>query len=487
MLAPAAQGSGGHVVAQDDAAGSVPIGRSDPEVALEHRLERSAAAARDGELDAALEHARAARAIALRLDDADGVARADYHVALAHMYGARHDAALEHANRALVAQREQGDRKAQAKTLTLVGAIHRSRSDYDEALAAHFAALDLATLDGDRAAVARSRNNIALIYWEIGDLPTAQVALDEAIATYRSLDDVDALRSALSNLGLILCEAGQPEDALVVLNEALAYPAETQSDRGLGRLLSNVAFAHELLEDYERAREYYQRSLELRERVGDAWGASRVLASIANLLQMDERYDEALQYYDRAEEQARSASALRELAIILRQKAAALRALGDDDAAWSEVERARELTAKLDLGETNRRIASIEAQVALDAQQARLRQARLVRNVVLFGSLVVVALGLSGWWLFVQKRRAHGALETVHARLTAYAHDLEAARGKILELEQLLPICSYCKSVRDDTGDWQTFESFLRDHGAVDMTHGICPTCLERELEGFPN
>ncbi len=45
-------------------------------------------------------------------------------------------------------------------------------------------------------------------------------------------------------------------------------------------------------------------------------------------------------------------------------------------------------------------------------------------------------------------------------------------------LEGLLPICSYCKKIRDQKDQWQVMEKYIMDRSAATFTHGICPDCL---------
>jgi len=54
--------------------------------------------------------------------------------------------------------------------------------------------------------------------------------------------------------------------------------------------------------------------------------------------------------------------------------------------------------------------------------------------------------------------------------------ELVKAAARIEALEGLLPICSYCKSIRDDSGHWHRIESYLATTGTK-MTHGMCPQC----------
>jgi PAS domain S-box-containing protein len=60
---------------------------------------------------------------------------------------------------------------------------------------------------------------------------------------------------------------------------------------------------------------------------------------------------------------------------------------------------------------------------------------------------------------------------------------LRSAREEIRLLEGLLPICSWCRNVRNDDGEWQELERYVGKEGKATFTHGICPTCRE-ELEG---
>ena len=57
------------------------------------------------------------------------------------------------------------------------------------------------------------------------------------------------------------------------------------------------------------------------------------------------------------------------------------------------------------------------------------------------------------------------------------------ARREIERLKGLLPVCAYCRKVRDDSGYWQDVESYLKSHSNLLITHGICKECLAKELQ----
>ena len=55
--------------------------------------------------------------------------------------------------------------------------------------------------------------------------------------------------------------------------------------------------------------------------------------------------------------------------------------------------------------------------------------------------------------------------------------DLMEAMGHVKRLSGLLPICAWCKKIRDDAGYWQELEAYFRQHLDATFTHGICPEC----------
>jgi phosphoserine phosphatase RsbU/P len=67
-------------------------------------------------------------------------------------------------------------------------------------------------------------------------------------------------------------------------------------------------------------------------------------------------------------------------------------------------------------------------------------------------------------------------------KLASNVEELTEALGKVRQLTGLLPICAYCKSIRDDSNYWHAVEEFVSDHADVRFSHGICPNCLEIEM-----
>jgi PAS domain S-box-containing protein len=65
----------------------------------------------------------------------------------------------------------------------------------------------------------------------------------------------------------------------------------------------------------------------------------------------------------------------------------------------------------------------------------------------------------------------------------ALVTELQAALAEVRELREILPICSYCRNVRNDQDYWQSVEQYISHHTNMRFSHGICPTCLETIVE----
>ena len=64
---------------------------------------------------------------------------------------------------------------------------------------------------------------------------------------------------------------------------------------------------------------------------------------------------------------------------------------------------------------------------------------------------------------------------------------LNDALAKVKTLSGFIPICAWCRRIRDDHGYWQKIETYVREHSDADFTHSICESCSARmtsEQEG---
>jgi hypothetical protein len=97
----------------------------------------------------------------------------------------------------------------------------------------------------------------------------------------------------------------------------------------------------------------------------------------------------------------------------------------------------------------------------------------------------VVVTREGDWWTLA---RALWALATLAVLLAlGLAWNVKLRRGVSRNLAQvrvlsgLLPICAWCKKIRDDNGYWSQVETYIRERSEADFSHGICPDCVARE------
>ena len=82
-------------------------------------------------------------------------------------------------------------------------------------------------------------------------------------------------------------------------------------------------------------------------------------------------------------------------------------------------------------------------------------------------------------------KRSQENLEKRTEELAEKNTHLEEALAQVKELKGLLPICSYCKKIRDDSGYWNQLETYVKQHSHAEFSHGICPGCLKKQFPEY--
>ena len=82
--------------------------------------------------------------------------------------------------------------------------------------------------------------------------------------------------------------------------------------------------------------------------------------------------------------------------------------------------------------------------------------------------------------------RSPARIVALQQRLSDRVTELEEALTRVRQLQGLLPICAYCKRIRDDQNYWNQVETYLAEHTDVQFSHGICPSCFDRVIQDDP-
>lgn len=77
------------------------------------------------------------------------------------------------------------------------------------------------------------------------------------------------------------------------------------------------------------------------------------------------------------------------------------------------------------------------------------------------------------------------AREVIEEILKGEKVKLEHALSEVKALSGLIPICSSCKNIRDDSGYWNQLEKYIQEHSDAVFSHGICPDCAKKLYPGI--
>jgi len=89
--------------------------------------------------------------------------------------------------------------------------------------------------------------------------------------------------------------------------------------------------------------------------------------------------------------------------------------------------------------------------------------------------------------LISEKEEKNIQLENMAAELDAQVTELEATLDQVKQLEGIIPICSYCKKIRDDQASWHRVEDYISAHSDAQFSHGVCPDCLREQIKIIEN
>jgi hypothetical protein len=77
-----------------------------------------------------------------------------------------------------------------------------------------------------------------------------------------------------------------------------------------------------------------------------------------------------------------------------------------------------------------------------------------------------------------ERKKSEEEKETLIFKLQSTSAEVKLLRG-------ILPICSFCKKIRNDKGYWEQVEIYVRQHSAAEFSHSICPECLDKHYPSF--
>jgi CHASE3 domain sensor protein len=121
---------------------------------------------------------------------------------------------------------------------------------------------------------------------------------------------------------------------------------------------------------------------------------------------------------------------------------------------------------------------SSEEQKLLDARDAA-EQADYynAERLLLVGSALAAALLVLANLMVGREMTRRRRMEIEREKLIG---ELQQSLAQVKTLSGLIPICAWCKSIRNDQGYWQTVEQYVHSHSDASFSHSICPSCRDK-------
>lgn len=114
------------------------------------------------------------------------------------------------------------------------------------------------------------------------------------------------------------------------------------------------------------------------------------------------------------------------------------------------------------------------------------RENRFIRYMALVGSVLTIVAyffkpeGIAVPWMVVANRVLSVYVIWVTALLGVRLNSQH--QEEVRSLSGLLPICAWCKKIRDDKGYWNQLETYITNHTEADFSHSICPVCMDEHF-----
>jgi tetratricopeptide (TPR) repeat protein len=328
-----------------------------------------------------------------------------------------------------------------AVILDHLGVAHFVLRNFDKAMALSTQAKTVLDKSGDEPDRADCLEHLGIAYTGKKKWAEALDNFQATLALREKIGDQYTLLGTLGNIGLALSNLGRNQEALETLFRALQIAGRMPDAQGTPALQNRIGGVLVKLGRTEEAIAHYTEALQLNRQLGD----KRRIA--ADLLALSEIYKE------KHPDAAKSLQYLEEYVNLYRT-------IYSDELAG----RVSQFQSRYDAEKREREIELLQKGNAI--QELTIRRNALERNSsIAIVVLLVVILGLA-WRKYQVEAKTSKALRE--------------ALQKVNALQGLLPICSSCKNIRDDSGYWHQVETYIAQHSEAAFTHGICPSCAEK-------
>jgi signal transduction histidine kinase len=252
-----------------------------------------------GDYHEALDLAREAEILALRIDDKRGVYLALQSYVRIYSDLSDYRKALNYALQARKISEELGYKNDIANALDSIASIYRYLKEYEKALSYYKKAGEIAEEVGNKVNSALILSNMGTIYW---DLKQYQKALDyytRGLNVMKKVGNDMEIAQTIQNIASVYSETGKYSQALQYDMEALAVFKKIGNKGAIAHVLGSIGRDYGNLGDYEKALDYLDKSLNMAVELGRKYMVHRLYERYARIYQAKGDYKNALVYYQK--------------------------------------------------------------------------------------------------------------------------------------------------------------------------------------------
>ncbi|MBU4486058.1 MAG: tetratricopeptide repeat protein [Candidatus Delongbacteria bacterium] len=400
--------------------------------------------------------------------------------------------------KALEIYEEINDKSGISLSLNNIGLVYKDKGDYTKALEYHTKSLKLHEELDNKSGIATLYNNIGNIHYYQDNLTEAVEYYKKSAKIKESIGDRRGMSGSYSNIGGIFFRQKKYDEALEYFKKSISLNEEFGDRKGLSMGYNNTGLVYKKQGKYSLALECYQKSLAIKEAFGDKNGIVLVRGCITSLYltQADssKNTDEKTDLYNMAIKNAESSLKIaKEIGALPHENTI----YEDLSHAWSGLknyknafEYSQKFIATKDSLFNNEKTKVIEEmetkyRTEKKEQENKLQELLLQKQKIYLFFMSTMSLVIIIALVLVIRsnaitRRTNRELKIALDEISRKNKELEDARDKIRVLSGLLPICSYCKKIRNDDGSWGQMESYIDKHSEASFSHSICPICMDK-------
>ena len=136
-----------------------------------------------------------------------------------------------------------------------------------------------------------------------------------------------------------------------------------------------------------------------------------------------------------------------------------------------------EISMNLEILKNAREMEALKQAKTLSDLTLERRRNQLILLTLGIVSLLLIVFIL--YWYIHATKKSQRSVEQKNGELERLNTELQERIGEIRTLNRLLPICSNCKKIRNDSGYWEQLEGYISQHSDATFSHGICPDCMQ--------